>query len=413
MAAYAVLGLVALGVAIGISYYLEWHLARQRGEELKLTRHPLGVFALAAERLSQAKYWLRWLLALWAVSLVLAATVTPWLMQNYGIGAREYQAEHQRTGERDRKPPPESLEKKVFDGVQLALRLPSVSVDAAGARLFDILVPVALGIWLLLSWRQWAGERRLAIVPAVLLIPAGALYLQLWFPVVRGSIGSGVLDGLITVVCYLLFAGGLVGQTVIMCHLMLRVAQGKPTTLRTAAEHMSRVWAPFLVLSLIDPIFRFLMPVAIRLMAGGNISRAPSIIRWMYLPQHLVYLCLIFYAWVVMTHGPDIAYACRRNFELIGRNWRDIIVFGLRYMLIVQSVAYAINWHRAPMMLGGPTDPTAPWRDLAYHALVLVPAIAGVIWYLELDRTTLDAHRTEAPSTPDEQTDPIEGALAP
>jgi len=92
-------------------------------------------------------------------------------------------------------------------------------------------------------------------------------------------------------------------------------------------------------------------------------------------------IILLFVPWIILAEGASLLPATKRNFQLIGKHWRDLLAFLPRYLLIVIPVYAMLD------ALGWPTirnSAIVTSLSFARSLLELLLLVAIVVLYLEL-----------------------------
>ncbi|MCK4323092.1 MAG: hypothetical protein KAW89_01080, partial [Armatimonadetes bacterium] len=92
-------------------------------------------------------------------------------------------------------------------------------------------------------------------------------------------------------------------------------------------------------------------------------------------------IALLFVPWIILAEGTKLLPAIKRNFQLIGRRWWDLLAFLPRYLLIVIPVYAVLDALAWPTIRN-----SAILTSLSFaRSLVeLVLLVAIVVLYLEL-----------------------------
>lgn len=273
----------------------------------------------------------------------------------------------------------------VTGGAFSAFSPPGISL--APSRPFGIALAIGLMVWLLMSPRKSRADdtRPSILAPALLLLAYAILDLTALALFVTGHAEShdrswlGLLLGVLSSLAF-------VPATALLGYVALAIARGEVPTAEAAVRLLQRAWLPLLWLALVFALaglpgsLMSLLPP--RAAYFGLVALALGMLRL------LVALVLMFVRWIILQHETGFSAACRRNFAMLGQDLPDILTFGLRYVLLAFPALTLAMLVSSYNQFPG-TSPN-PLGQFLFLLVGLIGGMAGIIWYLELDRQTPD-----------------------
>jgi len=405
----AALGLVITAVIVW--YLAEWRHCQEQRQSMNLVRNPLGLLWLAIQRLWRNRRFVGILICCWLASVgVYRFVIDPLVLtparEKFGAAMA---AEGLLPG-----PAIEESEATVFRGRAVTLdnsgfigygptgfvwrslpRFRQVNLRLAGTwwGIIDVLALGVVAVGLTLLWFRrpiWLpSELRQQVVWPIYLTLSGFLIAAAYTGCELAAALSGHLlfeSGIssVSLVYYslwpLLLAFAIAVLSAVLWHIVLQVGSGQHGNLHHAITGAINNWLPiaWLLLFLYLPfsvagLITALLPTSLFMFIHHieNITVVPSVLR----------IILLFVPWIILAEGANLGTAIKRNFQLIGKHWWDLLVFLPRYLLIVIPVYAALD------ALGWPTiRNSAVLTSLSFaRSLVeLVLLVAIVVLYLEL-----------------------------
>lgn len=161
-------------------------------------------------------------------------------------------------------------------------------------------------------------------------------------------------------------------------HIVLQIGKGEYWNLHEAIGGTANSWLPVAWLTLLLYLPYAIMPLTMFLPPWPWLidiwMKASALI--MVLP-----IALLFVPWIILAEEASLLPAMRRNFQLIGRRWCDMLVFLPRYLLIVIPV-YAVFDALAWPTIRNLAILTS--LSFARSLVEIVLLVATVVLYLEL-----------------------------
>jgi hypothetical protein len=274
----------------------------------------------------------------------------------------------------------------VLPGRALWLAMPRTSAltHALWPAYTHLLLYLALVLcmaWLIFHRPRWLGnvQRRAPSLALVFLVlPAASLWLAAW------SQASRLPTPLITLVLPFNQFGAIITGAIVG-HLLLQVAQGRRhLSLTLAVRTMLYVLIPFAWFVAIVSIAPWALWTILDDVAPFRAGPMDAAIHWLgwHLPEVLS-LALLFVPWIILRDRAPIRRALTRHFVLLRTHGLDLIVFGLRYLLLVFPLQYLhVMFSRydagmLPSLIGNAVG----------GFTTLVSLIMVALLYLELERT--------------------------
>ena len=188
-----------------------------------------------------------------------------------------------------------------------------------------------------------------------------------WSPEEKLSIAVQVLWGIV----FLVRAFATAALTAFLWHIILQIGSGRYWNPRAAITGAVTTWLAIAWLSLVIslPGAMPLFPWSIRL--WHLLLWVPTLLR----------IALLFVPWIILAEEASLLPAIRRNFQLLGRRWQDLLVMLPRYLLIIIP-AYALLG-----AAGWPADHSSgagTLVTLGCSTIELVLLVAIVVLYQEL-----------------------------
>jgi len=405
----AALGLLITAVIIW--YVAEWRHCQEQQQSMNLVRNPLALFWLALRRLWRNRRFVGILLFCWLASVGVYRFIIDPLV--FAPAREKFEAAMAAEGLHSEQAIQEG-EARVFRGRAVTLdnsgfighgptgfvwrslpRFRRVNLRLGGTRwgIIDVLALGVVAVGLTLLWFRrpiWLpSELRRQLVWPIYLTLSGFLIAAAYTGCEFAAALSGHLlfeSGISSVflVYYslwpmlLAFAIGVLSA--VLWHIVLQVGSGQHGNLHHAITGAINNWLPiaWLLLFLYLPfsvagLIIALVPTSLFMFIHHiqNITVVPSVLRIM----------LLFVPWVILAEGASLLPAIRRNFQLIGKHWQDLLAFLPRYLLIVIPVYAMLD------ALAWPTIRNSAILTLLSFArslLELVLLVAIVVLYLEL-----------------------------
>lgn len=383
-------------LAVLLWYVVEWERLRLAGCRLSPLRHPALLFVQALRQLFGAKQLALPLLALWLVSGVLwYAWQRPYQLAQAsaasGEVARQQMDRNRYPVTPDQLPMGELLRRgweqlRTMSGAYPTQALTSSIPEPfslsrpllpfAGSAILWTAVALALA-WLAWNRPPWLGASarvQPAVALAFVLLPVAAA-------LVSNASQAPALHGpaatlLIVPVLYL----SMIPVYAPLCHLLLQIAQGRRRLSLTLAIR-STMCGLFPLVWFVAA--RLLAPTLIRALTDG-VPLAPLLVQ---LPEYLLValsLALLFVPWIILRGRVSFRHAFWRNLRLWQANWRDLVPFALRYVLVIFPLEYVhamfSGFHAAalPSAIG----------SLAGALINMISLLMAAQLYLHLERAT-------------------------
>jgi len=389
-----ILGLTAL--AIIVWYVAEWMRCKDESRPMALVRNPLALLRLAVERLWYNRWLVAILVATWlGTAAVWRFVIEPVLYADLLARATEH-SQAFATRALAALPSLWSLAlTELSHGLWKSLpRAGSVDLDyGAGASLATAVALVILGGTLIRLWYRphtWLPPKaRSRLVWPIFLTVAAFLVLGAIRAVPLFNrqlsdeeLGWGFWAPAGTASLLMPFFGAVLAA--LLYHVTLQVGSSAYWNLRRAVLASVDRWLPIAWLSLVlalpfavGPFFQ----AAIESPAGvwffrhafGPLLLLPTLLACM----------LIFVPWIILVEKAGFTEAVHRNFQLIRNHWKDLLVFALRYMLIVAPVVTIFG------VLMIVTSQRSTAREIVLfveHLLGLILSVTIVVLYQELRR---------------------------
>jgi hypothetical protein len=161
-------------------------------------------------------------------------------------------------------------------------------------------------------------------------------------------------------------------------HVVLQIGKGEYWNLHEAIGGTANSWLPIAWLTVLLHLPITLGPLAMFLPPWYWLidvcMKASALI--MVLP-----IALLFVPWIILAEGTNLLPAIKRNFQLIGKYWQDLLVFLPRYLLIVIPVYAVLDALAWPTIRNSAILTSLSFaRSLVEIALL----VATVVLYLEL-----------------------------
>jgi hypothetical protein len=392
------------GLAVLVAYLVEWEMTRAAGYALPPPRHPALLFIQAIRKLARARQFMLALLAFWLLSgVVYWGIQRPRFMRTFRAPTHASADQLPAASVRrhsgfpfTEQPAPELLRQGWEQLRTLSGPLPGQALGAAMPRMGSLtrtiwptythlllyLAVILCMSWLVFHRPAWLGKvqgRAPSLALVFLLLPAASLWLAAW------SQASRVPMPLVTLVSPLNQLAAMITGAIVL-HLLVQVAQGR--------RHLSLTLGVRTMLHVLIPFAWFIAIVSVAPWALWTVLDAVVPFRseavqsvWYFLGWHLpelVALALLFVPWIILRDRAPIRQALIRNFALIRAHGLDLMVFVLRYLLIIFPLQYVhLMFSRfeaamVPSLIGNLVG--------AFTALVSLVAVA--LLYLELERTT-------------------------
>ncbi len=404
----AALGLVITAVIIW--YLAEWRHCEEKRLPMPLTRNPLGLLWLAVQRLWRNRRFVAILICCWLASvgvyrLIMDPLVFAPLRERW-----EESTTVPTPGQSISQLSTTSPRVVIIDSGGLTgegprywmwralpqFRQLSVALARGGGGIIDILaLGVLAGVLLALWFRrpEWvpAYVRQRLVWPIYLTLGgflAMAAHMGFGFVVALtrdpfDSSFSPAFDVLYPLLP-LLFAFAAAVLAAFLWHIILQVGSGRYWNLHNAVMGATQNWLPIAWLTVLLwvptlmwlPMFLLQGTISetivhIAIMASNIGWKLPTVLR----------IALVFVPWIILAEGTTLLPAMKRNFQLIGRRWWDLLVFLPRYLLIVIPVYAALD------ALGWPTirnSAILTSLSLTRSLVELLLLVVVVILYREL-----------------------------
>ncbi len=393
--------LIALG-AVGVMawYYAEWRKCTDRGERMSLVRNPLALFALTFRRMWRNRSLVAILLGLWLLSAALYAfvyhplVVVPYVA-NSGFGVPSPQPGLE-WGDlvgslRAHFASEWHLGLAVAEMLKCLPQVESMSIGFGGGLMHILALAVLAGalIYVWIKPPAWlpATAYRSIHWPACVTL-AAFLTMAEWRWLEFEAMRTGAMDysrwgTCLNSIASLFLAGAL---TALLWHVAFQVGRGQDWRVRRALVASIEKWLPVALVMLL-----IYLPSGLSILL---INKPLSV-----LPTYLK-LVLLFVPWIILESKGGLGPAIVENFRLIGRHWKHLTAFLLRYIIIVWPVSCFVS---AISRLAPWQSPANELLGLGASALRFVLLLAAVVLYTELRKT--EQHGEPQETGHDEETD--------
>lgn len=396
----AALGLVITAVIIW--YVAEWRHCEEKQQPMNLVRHPLVLCWIAGQRLWRNRRFVGILICCWLASV----GVYRFILDPLVFAPQREQGEETTTlptsGQSISQLSAASTRGVIIDSGGLTGEGPrywmwralpqfrhlSSALSRGGGVIIHILaLGVFAGVLLTLWFRrpEWlpAHIRQRLLWPTYLTLAAflvSATHTGFGFAaaLTRDPIdfsvspASQVFDLLLPL--FFFFAAAVLAA--FLWHIVLQIGEGGYWNLHEAIGGTANNWLPIAWLTLLLYLPYAIMPLTMLLPPWLIDIWTKAFTLPMVLP-----IALLFVPWIILGEGTKLLPAIRRNFQLIGKRWWDLLVFLPRYLLIVIPVYAALGALAWPTIRN-----SAILTSLSFaRSLVeLVLLVAIVVLYLEL-----------------------------